>query len=112
MGDAETVANISMAQTLPAFSKKLERSLDVAEDDVLELKAKITGSPLPEVAWFKDGKPVSPNDDRIKTTVTPEGNIKLRIEKATPEDSGAYKLVIKNKNGEAVSQCAVAVDSK
>lgn len=101
-----------MSQITPTFAKRLEPCVDVDEDDVLELKAKMHGSPLPEVSWFKDGKPVDPNDPRITQTMTPDGNIKLRIEKATPGDSGAYKLVITNKNGDNSSQSAVHVESK
>lgn len=101
-----------MSNTPPTFTKRLDSVVDVDEDDVLELKAKMHGSPMPEVAWFKDGKPIDPKDPRIIQTVTPDGSIKLRIEKVKPGDSGAYKLVIKNKNGDNVSQSAVAVERK
>lgn len=103
---------MALAQVLPSFDRKLDRAMEIAEGDFLELNAKVDGSPLPTAQWYKDGVPVDPNDPRIVTTMTPDGKCKLRIENVTPEDSGAYKLVIKNKVGESVSQCAVAVDSK
>ncbi|XP_068917949.1 obscurin isoform X4 [Tenebrio molitor] len=109
-GDAETAARIVMVQTSPSFGKKLERSEDVNEGEPLELKAKINGSPKPTVAWFKNGEPI--DDERVKTTVLPDGTVKLNIEKAEPGDSGAYKLVIKNPNGESSCLCAVAVAQK
>jgi membrane carboxypeptidase/penicillin-binding protein PbpC len=109
-GDAETAARIVMVQTSPSFGKKLERSEDVNEGEPLELKAKINGSPKPTVAWFKNGEPI--DDERVKTTVLPDGTVKLNIEKAEPGDSGAYKLVIKNPNGESSCLCAVAVARK
>lgn len=101
-----------MLQTPPSFGKRLERNEDVSEGETLELKAKIQGSPRPTVAWFKDGEPISPDDKRIKTTFLPDGNVKLTIENVMPGDSGAYKLVVKNANGENACLCAVAVTRK
>ncbi|XP_057667134.1 obscurin isoform X2 [Diorhabda carinulata] len=108
VGEAETTSRISLLQTPPSFGKKLDRNMDVNEGEPLELKAKINGSPKPEVKWFKDGEPILP-DDNIKITVLSDGTVKLNIEKCKPSDSGAYKLVVKNINGETAGLCAVAV---
>lgn len=96
----------------PAFDKKLPRHLEVNEGEKLELKAQTSGSPIPDVKWYKDGEPISPNDDHIKTTHLPDGTIKLEIDKVSPTDSGAYKLVLTNPVGENVDMCAVAVKRK
>lgn len=64
------------------------------------------------MTWFKDGEPISPEDSNIKTTLLPDGTVKLNIEKCKPSDSGAYKLVVKNPNGESACLCAVAVTRK
>ncbi|KAJ8919920.1 hypothetical protein NQ315_006449 [Exocentrus adspersus] len=109
VGEAETTSRISMLQTPPSFGKKLDRNVDVSEGEPLELKAKINGSPKPTVEWFKDGEPVPVDDANIKTTVLPDGTVKLNIDKCKPGDSGAYKLVVKNPNGETACLCAVAV---
>ncbi|XP_044269472.1 obscurin isoform X2 [Tribolium madens] len=109
-GEADTSARITMVQTPPTFGKKLERSEDVIEGEPLELKAKINGSPKPTVIWYKNGEPI--DDERVKTTVLPDGTVKLNIDHAQPSDSGAYKLVIQNPNGESASLCAVAVQQK
>lgn len=93
----------------PAFDKKLPRHLEVNEGEKLELKTQTSGSPIPEVKWYKDGVPISPNDSRIKTTHLPDGSIKLEIENAVPTDSGAYKLELSNSAGDNVDICAVAV---
>lgn len=42
----------------------------------------------------------------------PDGTVKLSIDKCKPSDSGAYKLVVKNRNGESACLCAVAVTRK
>lgn len=50
-GEAESSATLKMAQIPPSFSKTLERCVDLAEGETLELKAKVDGSPLPAVKW-------------------------------------------------------------
>ncbi|XP_018567720.1 obscurin isoform X4 [Anoplophora glabripennis] len=112
VGEAGTTSRISMLQTPPSFGKKLDKNLDVNEGEPLELKAKINGSPKPVVEWFKDGEPVPVKDDSIKTSTLPDGTVKLNIERCKPSDSGAYKLVVKNPNGETACLCAVAVTPK
>ncbi|XP_023017381.2 obscurin isoform X4 [Leptinotarsa decemlineata] len=111
VGEAETSSKVSMLQTPPSFGKKLDRNVDVNEGEPLELKAKINGSPKPIVSWFKNGEPLL-EDDNIKTTVLPDGTVKLNIDKCKPSDSGAYKLVVMNSNGETAYLCAVAVTQK
>jgi hypothetical protein len=43
---------MKMAQTAPSFILKPDRLADVDEGDVLELKAKLDGSPIPTVKWY------------------------------------------------------------
>ncbi|XP_017774924.1 PREDICTED: muscle M-line assembly protein unc-89 isoform X2 [Nicrophorus vespilloides] len=111
VGDAETSAKVTMLQTPPSFAKRLERSEEVNEGEKLELKAKISGSPKPQVAWYKDGEKIDADDKRIKTEHLPDGTVKLKIVAVTPADSGAYKLVVKNQNGETAGLCAVVVNA-
>lgn len=42
----------------------------------------------------------------------PDGSIKLRIDKVTPADCGAYKVLVENSLGTDSSICAVAVNRK
>ncbi|KAF5286087.1 hypothetical protein FQA39_LY16433 [Lamprigera yunnana] len=112
VGDAETTAVINMLQTAPTFGKQFDRSEVIDECEPLELKAKISGSPRPNTTWYKDGEQILIDDDRIKTSCLPDGTVKLNIEHVKPSDSGAYKLVLKNCNGETSTLCAVAVNPK
>ncbi|XP_026827528.1 obscurin isoform X4 [Ooceraea biroi] len=107
-GNAETSCELSMTLTAPSFGKSLPRSAEVDEGEPLELKAKVDGSPIPNVAWFKDGEKITP-DDHVRIITLPDGSTKLTIDNVKPTDCGAYKLVVTNPSGEDSSLCAVAV---
>ncbi|XP_011062355.1 PREDICTED: muscle M-line assembly protein unc-89 isoform X5 [Acromyrmex echinatior] len=107
-GSVQTNCDLSMTLTAPSFGKALPRSAEVDEGEPLELKAKIDGSPIPNVAWFKDGEKITP-DDHVKISTLPDGTTKLTIDVVKPTDCGAYKLVVANPSGENSTLCAVAV---
>ncbi|XP_039752240.1 obscurin-like isoform X7 [Pararge aegeria] len=109
-GEAESQADISLAQIPPGFAHKLDRQKDVDEGEPLELRTKVDGSPIPTAKWFKDGVELSPNDEHVKQTCLPDGTVKLSIDHVTPNDCGAYKLLITNPSGEHMALCAVAVN--
>ncbi|XP_076659526.1 obscurin isoform X2 [Halictus rubicundus] len=107
-GSAQTACELKMEMITPGFGQTLPRSLDVDEGEPLELKAKVDGSPMPSVAWFKDGEKLVP-DEHVKIEHLPDGSTKLTIDCVKPTDCGAYKLVITNPTGELTSLCAVAI---
>ncbi|XP_014485518.1 PREDICTED: muscle M-line assembly protein unc-89-like isoform X3 [Dinoponera quadriceps] len=108
-GATQTSCDLSMTFTAPSFGRpSLPRSMEVDEGEPLELKAKVDGSPIPNVAWFKDGERITP-DDHVKITALPDGTTKLTIDVVKPTDCGAYKLVVSNSSGDDSSLCAVAV---
>ncbi|XP_063991065.1 obscurin isoform X7 [Diachasmimorpha longicaudata] len=107
-GKAKTKCTLSMIRIPPTFDKLLPKSKQIEEGQPLELILDIDGSPFPKVTWFKDGEKIVP-DGHIKIETQPNGSTKLTIDKCTPTDCGAYKLIAKNNNGENASQCAVAV---
>ncbi|XP_044021287.1 obscurin isoform X7 [Aphidius gifuensis] len=107
-GKVKTNCVVSMIRLPPTFDKFLPKSMQIEEGKPLELSIEIDGSPFPKVTWFKDGEEIVP-DDHIKIETQPNGSTKLIIDKCTPTDCGAYKLIAKNNNGEEKSQCAVAV---
>ena len=107
-GKATTTCNVSMIRLSPTFESLLPRSAQVDEGQPLQLMAQVDGSPYPQVAWYKDGEKIVP-DDHVKIEKLPNGFTKLTIDNVTPTDSGAYKLVAKNSNGENTALCAVAV---
>ncbi|XP_037043462.1 obscurin isoform X3 [Bradysia coprophila] len=108
VGATEAKFKLSLLQSSPTFIKKLDKAAEVGQNEKLELKCMVDGSPLPTAKWFKDGKEIKPSD-HIQMNQTPDGLIKLEIEHAKPADCGAYKLVISNPNGDVSALCAVAV---
>lgn len=108
-GSTQTNCDLSLTLTAPSFGRPpLPRSMEVDEGEPLELKAKVDGSPIPSVAWFKDGEKIIPTD-HVKITTLPDGTTKLMIDDVEPTDCGAYKLIVSNSSGDNSSLCAVAV---
>lgn len=52
VGQAETSANLIMAQIPPSFGRLIDRAVEVDEGDVLDIKTKLDGSPVPKVKWW------------------------------------------------------------
>lgn len=108
-GSTDTSCQLSMTRTAPSFGRpSLPRSMEVDEGEPLELKAHVNGSPIPKIAWYKDGERIVP-DEHVKISTQPDGTTKLTIDEVQPTDCGAYKLVVSNPSGEDSSLCAVAV---
>lgn len=52
VGQAETSANLIMAQIPPSFGRLIDRAIEVDEGDILDIKTKLDGSPVPKVKWW------------------------------------------------------------
>ncbi|XP_053986008.1 obscurin isoform X6 [Hylaeus volcanicus] len=107
-GSSQTDCQLNMKIIAPSFGQSLPKSIEVDEGEPLELGAKLDGSPMPEVAWFKDGEKIVP-DEHVKIETIPDGTTKLTIDNVKPTDCGAYKLVISNPTGDHTCLCAVAI---
>lgn len=60
----ETVAafKLTLQNSPPSFEKKLDRQVEVAEEEKLTLMCSVDGSPIPKVHWFKNGEPLEASD--------------------------------------------------
>ncbi|XP_052566288.1 obscurin isoform X5 [Culex pipiens pallens] len=110
-GETEAKFMILVKNEQPVFGKGLDRSMDLEEDDRLELSCIVDGSPLPKMTWYKDGNEVIA-DDHVKITHGHDGRCRLVIDKVEPGDSGCYKLVLSNKSGDVSTQSSVAITPK
>jgi len=63
---------------------------------------------------FKEGKVISPNNERIQivTDKAEKGFYELVIANVLPEDAGKYSCTAKNKYGEVSCEATVTVTSK
>lgn len=99
-GEASSNGTV-VVNTKPKFIKDLEdKESSVNENIVLEVK--VTGSPTPEITWYKDGKKVEGTQRVILESR--EELFKLKVDNASVDDSGVYKARARNKSGETDSK--------
>ncbi|XP_048354061.1 immunoglobulin-like and fibronectin type III domain-containing protein 1 isoform X21 [Sphaerodactylus townsendi] len=67
----------------------------------------VTGYPVPQVTWYKDGKNLS--QDPSFVTKNDFGVCSLVIPGVTPSDEGEFKVVASNALGQAVSRATVTI---
>lgn len=97
-------------ETAPEFSTEL-KSCTVDEGETAVLECAVTGKPLPEVKWMKDGQQVQP-DSRHKIDSLANGQQKLTIVKAAEEDIGEYSCEAVNNAGSSATFAHVDVKCK
>ncbi|XP_064466280.1 obscurin-like isoform X2 [Ornithodoros turicata] len=106
-GECRTTAPVVVNQP-PIFKKPLE-PVEVVEGYPARLDTKLTGEPVPDTEWKKDGEPLIPDGDKVVETKTPEGDVALVIPKARPEDSGTYSCKAKNPFGDTETKAPLKV---
>ena len=68
-------------------------------DDSVNLACSAGGSPLPDVKWFKDGRPLVPTATHQEQKLTTS---ELIIDQFKPSDSGMYKCLFYNHKNRTV----------
>lgn len=86
----------------------VETPVDIAEGQDLTLKVEITGSPRPEIEWYKDDKPIA--DVEPYKIEQKEDEYFLTITEATPNDEGVYKCISKTDDETIARSFRVAVE--
>lgn len=61
-GETEARFKLTMLNTPPSLFKNLERFVEVDEGEKLLLSAILSGSPIPQVQWFRDGDKLQPSE--------------------------------------------------
>ena len=75
----------------------------------LDIQAKITGNPIPEVEWLKNDQPIT--DPRVKVN-NEVGSSQLIIDESVREDKGQYSVRATNAAGVGSKQIMVVILSK
>ncbi|XP_035216758.1 obscurin-like isoform X2 [Stegodyphus dumicola] len=85
-------------------------NLSVKEGEPIQLKAKVSGNPLPDIIWIVNDEALQPSDN-VLMTFDGEKAI-LEIKKSSPDHIGVYKCKLSNPEGEAISEGSVSVQEK
>ncbi|GFU45735.1 hypothetical protein NPIL_688181, partial [Nephila pilipes] len=69
----------------------------------------LTGKPLPEIRWFKDGREVGKHQYSVTFN---DGVVALEIPSCSLDDAGTYVCTATNSLGEDRTSCSVKVEGK
>ncbi|VDM71391.1 unnamed protein product, partial [Strongylus vulgaris] len=109
-GVAECSANVAVIKTMegPQFTEFL-RPIEVKETETVQLSVTVTGTPQPQVSWFKDDRPVE--IDTVRTIAKDEGSghFTLTIKDSKVTDIGKYSCKAVNEAGEARTEATVHI---
>lgn len=92
--------------TEPSFSTKLSDQ-KINDGGQLALSVQVAGDPEPKVEWYKDGRKLVSSD--VVDLKYRNGNARLTIEEAFPEDEGKYECVATNSEGKSTTTCFVTI---
>ncbi|XP_054712056.1 obscurin-like isoform X2 [Uloborus diversus] len=109
-GEVKSTAPVVVNQA-PTFQKQLG-PVSVVEGYPAKLEAKLSGSPLPDTKWLKDGQEIVPDGSHTREIRNPDGTVALLIDNCKPEDQGKYSLIAKNPLGEDKSNGQLNVSAK
>uniref|UniRef100_A0A0N5BFM3 Ig-like domain-containing protein n=1 Tax=Strongyloides papillosus TaxID=174720 RepID=A0A0N5BFM3_STREA len=93
----------------PIFVKELTTTT-VEEGDIIILDCIVKSSPEPEIIWFKEEELVIEDSRRNLRFIG--DHCTLTIRNSTLEDSGLYKCLAKNINGQTTNFCKVTVQRR
>ncbi|XP_051165291.1 obscurin isoform X2 [Leptopilina boulardi] len=112
-GENKCEANLTV-YTRPKINKKLVDQ-KVNEGDTLSLKVEISGTPEPEVKWFKDGKQVDASADariKISRDTKRKENYDLTLTLVKGSDGGVYEVKAVNELGQVSCKSKVIILTK
>ncbi|VDM85612.1 unnamed protein product, partial [Strongylus vulgaris] len=83
--------------------------MEVKETETVQLSVTVTGTPQPQVSWFKDDRPVE--IDTVRTIAKDEGSghFTLTIKDSKVTDIGKYSCKAVNEVGEARTEATIHV---
>ncbi len=105
--EAEQATSESQA---PVFTRKLQDS-EVFEGDNARFECHVTGSPKPEVTWYKNDELLTAVPDKHVTYVTEDGRCVLLIKNCTEDDDALYECRTNNAAGKAECNAELYVET-
>ncbi|MEJ1278294.1 coiled-coil domain containing 141 [Cricetulus griseus] len=100
-----------MTTQAPTFTQPLQ-SVVVLEGSTATFEAHVSGSPVPEVSWFRDGQVISTSTLPGVQISFSDGRARLTIPAVTKANSGRYSLRATNGSGQATSTAELLVTAE
>uniref|UniRef100_A2ASS6-3 Isoform 3 of Titin n=1 Tax=Mus musculus TaxID=10090 RepID=A2ASS6-3 len=100
-----------MTTQAPMFTQPLQ-SVVVLEGSTATFEAHVSGSPVPEVSWFRDGQVISTSTLPGVQISFSDGRARLMIPAVTKANSGRYSLRATNGSGQATSTAELLVTAE
>lgn len=108
---ALVVPKSDVAIHTPAFKEEL-RNMSVKYKSNATFVCKISGQPKPVVKWYKRGKEIQPDGQKIKVQERKGGYYQLIISAVDEEDSTVYQVRATNQGGSISANVSLDVESK
>ncbi|XP_004634770.1 titin isoform X12 [Octodon degus] len=100
-----------MTTQAPTFTQPLQSAV-VLEGSTAAFEAHISGFPVPEVSWFRDGQVISTSTLPGVQISFSDGRARLMIPAVTKANSGRYSLRATNGSGQATSTAELLVTAE
>lgn len=104
---AEERAVAGTDEVAPDFLEPL-RAAQAEEGEEVRLECKVTGLPMPDVQWYKDGEVVQPSE-HVEVESAKDGTQRLVLHNAKLEDIGEYRCEATNIAGVVWSDATLGV---
>ncbi|XP_041442205.1 myosin-binding protein C, slow-type isoform X8 [Xenopus laevis] len=85
-----------------------DNTVTVVAGTKLRLEVPVSGEPAPKIIWSRGDKWITEQNARIHAESHPDHGL-LVIDSAEREDSGTYRIMVKNEAGEAVAHIKIKV---
>uniref|UniRef100_A0A8D2DK51 Titin n=1 Tax=Sciurus vulgaris TaxID=55149 RepID=A0A8D2DK51_SCIVU len=100
-GEEKMAVDISESEAIESGFDLRIKNYRILEGMGVTFHCKMSGYPLPKIAWYKDGKRIK-HGERYQMDFLQDGRASLRIPVVLPEDEGIYTAFASNIKGNAI----------